>query len=205
MLEQRQCCCSAAVATAATTVPTTVATCCCCHCKLAATSGLPLPLQLLLLPLLLLPLLYLPPLQLAAAAIANLLLLLGCRYHCNCCCCCCRHRCHPLAAAAIARGCMVTPMLALQLDNCSLGGVAGVGGCGGWQYLEAFLELAQGTGQVQSQAEACCSLGVIYNKQGEYVNAVQYFERFFELSRSLGEHPPPPPPAFLRPQMMRWV
>ena len=37
------------------------------------------------------------------------------------------------------------------------------------------------------QAEACCSLGVLYNQQGDFANAVQYLERFFELARSIGD------------------
>ena len=37
------------------------------------------------------------------------------------------------------------------------------------------------------QAEACCSLGVLYNQQGDFANAVQYLERFFELARSTGD------------------
>ena len=38
-----------------------------------------------------------------------------------------------------------------------------------------------------SQAEACCALGVLYNQQGDYISAVEYLERFFELARSMGD------------------
>ena len=37
------------------------------------------------------------------------------------------------------------------------------------------------------QAEACCSLGVLYNQQGDDARAVEYLERFFELARSIGD------------------
>ena len=42
-------------------------------------------------------------------------------------------------------------------------------------------------GALARQAEACCSLGVLYNQQGDFANAVQYLERFFELARSIGD------------------
>jgi tetratricopeptide (TPR) repeat protein len=40
----------------------------------------------------------------------------------------------------------------------------------------------------RGQATACCKLGVLYQQQGQLEQAVGYFERFFELARSLGEH-----------------
>ena len=40
---------------------------------------------------------------------------------------------------------------------------------------------------IVSQAEACCSLGVLYNQQGDDASAVEYLERFFELSRTIGD------------------
>jgi hypothetical protein len=39
----------------------------------------------------------------------------------------------------------------------------------------------------RGQATACCKLGVLYQQQGKMEQAVGYFERFFELARSLGE------------------
>jgi hypothetical protein len=39
----------------------------------------------------------------------------------------------------------------------------------------------------RGQATACCKLGVLYQQQGKLEQAVGYFERFFELARSLGE------------------
>jgi tetratricopeptide (TPR) repeat protein len=38
-----------------------------------------------------------------------------------------------------------------------------------------------------AQATACCKLGVLYHQQGRLEQAVSYFERFYELARSLGE------------------
>ena len=55
------------------------------------------------------------------------------------------------------------------------------------QNLQKFSQLAQSSGKLSAQAEACCSLGVLYNQQGDYVSAVQYLERFFELARSIGD------------------
>jgi tetratricopeptide (TPR) repeat protein len=54
-------------------------------------------------------------------------------------------------------------------------------------FLQSFLQLAQASGKPQAQAEACCSLGVLYNQQGDFANAVQYLEQFFELARSIGD------------------
>jgi hypothetical protein len=39
----------------------------------------------------------------------------------------------------------------------------------------------------RGQATACCKLGVLYQQQSKLEQAVGYFERFFELARSLGE------------------
>lgn len=39
----------------------------------------------------------------------------------------------------------------------------------------------------RGQATACCKLGVLYHQQGKLDQAVTYFERFYELARSLGE------------------
>ena len=35
--------------------------------------------------------------------------------------------------------------------------------------------------------EACCSLGVLYQQQGDFANAVHHLERFFEIARSIGD------------------
>ena len=53
--------------------------------------------------------------------------------------------------------------------------------------MQKYLQLAQSSGKLTAQAEACCSLGVLFNQQGDYPSAVQYLERFFELARSIGE------------------
>ena len=50
--------------------------------------------------------------------------------------------------------------------------------------LESFLELAKG-GEPHGQALACDSLGSIYQAQGRYERSATYFEKSFELSRSL--------------------
>lgn len=39
----------------------------------------------------------------------------------------------------------------------------------------------------RGQATACCKLGIMYHQQGLLEQAVSYFERFYELARSLGE------------------
>lgn len=38
----------------------------------------------------------------------------------------------------------------------------------------------------RGQATACCKLGVLYHQKGKLDQAVSYFERFYELARSLG-------------------
>ena len=38
-----------------------------------------------------------------------------------------------------------------------------------------------------SQAKACCSLGKTYYEQKNFDRAILYFERFFELARSLND------------------
>ena len=51
--------------------------------------------------------------------------------------------------------------------------------------LEGFLRIARQTHNQQAEAEACCNLGVIYNRGGEFQKAVQYFEKNFEIARSI--------------------
>ena len=53
--------------------------------------------------------------------------------------------------------------------------------------MQRYLKLAQSSGKLTAQAEACCSLGVLYNQQNDYASAVQYLERYFELARSIGD------------------
>ena len=53
--------------------------------------------------------------------------------------------------------------------------------------MQRYLQLAQSSGKLTAQAEACCSLGVLYNQQNDYASAVQYLERYFELARSIGD------------------
>ena len=43
------------------------------------------------------------------------------------------------------------------------------------------------SGDPVSQARACCSLGKIYSAAGKFDRAVTYFERFFEVARSLND------------------
>eukprot|EP00879_Flechtneria_rotunda_P023098 GHRR01024417.1.p1 GENE.GHRR01024417.1~~GHRR01024417.1.p1 ORF type:complete len:501 (+),score=169.42 GHRR01024417.1:22-1524(+) len=57
---------------------------------------------------------------------------------------------------------------------------------GAIQSLEAYLELSRSQ-DPRGSATACCKLGVLYHRQGKLEQAVGYFERFFELARSLGE------------------
>mmetsp|Transcript_23375 Transcript_23375/g.51305 ORF Transcript_23375/g.51305 Transcript_23375/m.51305 type:complete len:430 (+) Transcript_23375:222-1511(+) len=53
--------------------------------------------------------------------------------------------------------------------------------------LEQYLETMQ-RGQEQSgPAIACCSLGNLYYDQGDYARAVTYFEKFFEIARTLSD------------------
>ena len=52
-------------------------------------------------------------------------------------------------------------------------------------YLEQFLEIATKTENLTAQGEACCALGVIYNKRGDYKKAVEHFEKNFEIARSV--------------------
>ncbi|KAG1676973.1 hypothetical protein FOA52_014850 [Chlamydomonas sp. UWO 241] len=56
--------------------------------------------------------------------------------------------------------------------------------------LEAFLDTSGRTASSADQhgpAMACCSLGTIYLEQGEHLKAVNFFERFFEVARGLGD------------------
>lgn len=53
--------------------------------------------------------------------------------------------------------------------------------------LEAYYDIAQTTGELASQGEACTRLGVIYHTMGDDANAVHYFEKAFEMARSLGD------------------
>lgn len=70
------------------------------------------------------------------------------------------------------------------------------------KFLESYYEVAQMTGELASQGEACSRLGVIYHSQvwlwhaccegsnrckGDYANSVHYFEKAFEMARSLGD------------------
>lgn len=43
------------------------------------------------------------------------------------------------------------------------------------------------TKQDRVRAETCCHLGVIYNKQGDFESAKNYFEQCFNLAKSIGD------------------
>lgn len=52
--------------------------------------------------------------------------------------------------------------------------------------LETYLELAR-VQDPQGQAVACCNLGIIYFQQNKYEQSVTYFEKFFEIARTLND------------------
>lgn len=54
-------------------------------------------------------------------------------------------------------------------------------------HLQANLDLADRTGQMRTKAEVCCDLGVIYNQQGRYLMATQYFEQYFNIAKEIKE------------------
>ncbi|KAH7436876.1 hypothetical protein KP509_05G039900 [Ceratopteris richardii] len=54
------------------------------------------------------------------------------------------------------------------------------------QHLEASLDVSQHV-NLETQAAACCKLGIMYNKQYIYDKALIYFEKFFELACALKE------------------
>lgn len=50
--------------------------------------------------------------------------------------------------------------------------------------LEQFLRIAEETGNLAAQSEACSNLGVIFNRRGEFDRAVEYFAKAYELTRT---------------------
>lgn len=74
-----------------------------------------------------------------------------------------------------------TACAALARTNQELGDVEGA-----ISNLEQFLEISK-HGDPELQARACNSLGAIYQHQGKYERAVTYFERGFEVARSLSD------------------
>lgn len=58
---------------------------------------------------------------------------------------------------------------------------------GSMALLERYLETTQKGEDQHGPAMACCSLGIIYLEQGNHIKAVTYFERFFEIARTLGD------------------
>lgn len=53
--------------------------------------------------------------------------------------------------------------------------------------LQENIKMAERTHQDRVKAETCCHLGVIYNKQGDFLSAKNYFEQCFELAKSMGD------------------
>ena len=56
---------------------------------------------------------------------------------------------------------------------------------GAMHALEQYLDIARGV-DPQGPAVACCSLGILYYGQGRFDQAMTYFEKFFEIARTLG-------------------
>ncbi|PRP80440.1 hypothetical protein PROFUN_11895 [Planoprotostelium fungivorum] len=55
------------------------------------------------------------------------------------------------------------------------------------QALQENIAMAERTKQDRVRAETCCHLGIIYNKQGDFLSAKKYFELCFELARTMGD------------------
>ena len=53
--------------------------------------------------------------------------------------------------------------------------------------LEGYLEKAQRGGDQHGPAMACCSLGTVFFDKGDYARSVSYFERLFEIARTLND------------------
>lgn len=53
------------------------------------------------------------------------------------------------------------------------------------EHLKNFLRVSESTGNIEAQAEACHNLGAIYNSQGRFDRAVEFFEKNFRLCRQL--------------------
>lgn len=51
------------------------------------------------------------------------------------------------------------------------------------EHLQTFLDIAVKTEDLVAQSQACCNLGVICNRSGEFSKAVEYFEQNFEVAR----------------------
>ncbi|GMH41675.1 hypothetical protein BSKO_09585 [Bryopsis sp. KO-2023] len=51
--------------------------------------------------------------------------------------------------------------------------------------LETYLDISR-MQDPEGQARACCNLGIIYYNQGKFEQSVTYFEKFFEVARTLG-------------------
>ncbi|WAQ99087.1 TTC29-like protein [Mya arenaria] len=55
------------------------------------------------------------------------------------------------------------------------------------EYLKQFVEVAEKSGQEHAYSRACHNLGNIYNTLGKYDEATKYFDKAYNLSRSMGE------------------
>jgi tetratricopeptide (TPR) repeat protein len=53
-------------------------------------------------------------------------------------------------------------------------------------YLEKYLAIATETKQSVAQVEAYSALGTIWSQQGQHDKAVSFFEKTFEIARTIG-------------------
>jgi tetratricopeptide (TPR) repeat protein len=56
-------------------------------------------------------------------------------------------------------------------------------------YLEKYLAIATETKQSVAQVEAYSALGTIWSQQGQHDKAVSFFEKTFEIARTIGNQP----------------
>jgi tetratricopeptide (TPR) repeat protein len=54
-------------------------------------------------------------------------------------------------------------------------------------YLEKYQSIAARNKQSVAQAEACAALGSIHSAQGDHALAVNFFEKTFDIARTVGD------------------